>query len=297
MPGRKLLIEFWGVRGSIPTPGPGTQKYGGNTACIEIIYGNDKLIFDAGTGIRVLGKALLNDNLPHDIHLFISHTHWDHIIGFPFFAPAFVKGVNLHIYGPYRHIEKFEEIFSWQMNSSYFPVAKSNLDANICFYTACDIVYNIGPFNITSHKTNHPVYSLAFKIRTEDETIVYTGDHEPYFVPRYGQISTQELDYRLDLAEKYNRKFSKFIYGADTLICDSSYFDEEYPTHMGWGHCSIGLAIDIAREAMVKRLILFHHEPNHTDVMFDRMTAYLANKIGSGQYPKEIIFAKEGAIL
>lgn len=260
-----MKVKFWGVRGSIPCPGPATQKYGGNTSCLQILGGSEIVIVDAGTGIRELGLELMKKP-PSKVHLLLTHTHWDHIQGFPFFPPIYRAGNEIHIYGPGTHEKTLEEALLFQMQHTYFPVSGVELAAKIRFTQIEEISFQIGTICVSTKFMNHPIRVLAYKFQRGNRTLVYTGDNEPYENGRPDHEANQEVQ--------------TFVAGADLLIADTQYTDEEYATKHGWGHSSLSHVLDLALGANVKRLALFHHEPTHTDRHLDGMER-LARKLAA----------------
>ncbi|MBF0344050.1 MAG: MBL fold metallo-hydrolase [Nitrospirae bacterium] len=267
-----MKVSFWGVRGSIPTPGESTVQYGGNTSCIEL-DGDDGtlLIFDAGTGIRLLGGKLASKP-PVDIHLFLSHTHWDHIHGFPFFIPAFIPSFNITIYGPPHYDKGVKEIMSQQMVYSYFPVTASELQAKITYRDLKEETLTIGGLKITTKLMNHPVSCYAYRVTEGDKTFIYTGDNEPYynFISTSNTTELETLEIEAIVKEQNNRNI-EFVREANMLVAEAQYTEEEYPTKIGWGHSSTRHAIELAIKANVKHLFIFHHDPAHTDEMMTRL--------------------------
>lgn len=260
-----MRITFWGVRGSIPTPGPSTVTVGGNTSCVEVRIGKTLVIFDGGTGIRLLGKTLLKE-MPITAHLFFSHVHWDHIQGFPFFDPAFVPGNVIHLYGGNNVSRTLEETLAGQMDHPNFPVHLTEMGAKMVFHDVHEnepvelAVEDEGKGNgnegskvrITAARGNHPNGVWAYRVDHAGKSMVYATDTEHYSVtdPRL-----------LALASK-----------VDVLVYDAQYTPEEYAgkvgsggPKLGWGHSTFDAATTLAKEAQAKRLILFHHDPMQTD--------------------------------
>ncbi|MFH1068534.1 MAG: MBL fold metallo-hydrolase [Candidatus Glassbacteria bacterium] len=279
-----MKVKFWGVRGSIPTPGPSTMRYGGNTTCMQLLgeegdlIDGGVLIIDAGTGIRELGMELLRLPKPLKISLLITHTHMDHINGFPFFVPAFIPGTVIDIYGPLHYEKRLEEIFAGQMDYSYFPISTAQLAAELNYHELNESEFDLGSLHITTHYMNHPVLTLGYRITDGESTFLYTGDHEPYFDilsdSDAGDLIGDEAEGVKEIVEQQNRRLVEFLTGSNILVCDAAYSPAEYVTHKGWGHSSTDHAVDWAIEAGVRRLILFHHEPVHTDEKLDEMQNY-----------------------
>lgn len=272
-----FVIEFWGVRGSIPAPGCETVRYGGNTSCVEIRVNGYRLIFDGGTGLRVLGKQLLKQ-MPVEAYLFFTHSHWDHIQGFPFFAPAFVKGNRFHIYGAIApNGATMEKRLRDQMLHPNFPVPMRVMQSELKFHNLMPgDVMAIGDILIETGSLNHPNTAMGYRVTWNGRTVVYATDTEHY---------PDRLDQNLlHLARQ-----------ADILIYDACYTDEEYydprSPKVGWGHSTWQEAIKLARAAGVKKVVLFHHDPNHSDDFLDEVEAHV-----QGAFPNSLL-AREGMIL
>lgn len=304
-----INVSFWGVRGSVPSPGPETAKYGGNTPCIEISTDSQRVIIDAGTGIRSLGKHIVESEDYSPIHLFISHTHWDHIQGFPFFMPAFHSEYDIHVYGPYKvheeenNGESFKEIMERQMDFSFFPVQLEEVEkmADIHYHPIGEEELEISPFEITTQAMNHTVYSLGYRIETEQASIAYTGDTEPYYDPfsrEHEGDETEGFGNQEQIQEQIhmmNQRTVQFVRDADLLISDAQYTEEEYENRRGWGHSTIMDCIDLAVKGNVSNVIFFHHDPERTDDEIDRLETLAQEKIEK-QSSQEIgaAFAREG---
>jgi phosphoribosyl 1,2-cyclic phosphodiesterase len=283
-----LKLTFYGTRGSIPVPGPSTMRYGGNTACLEIkSEEGDWIVFDAGTGIRTLSESL-NLSKSHNIHIFISHPHWDHISGFPFFAPAFIPGNKITIYGPGTFEKTLEEIIRGQMTYSYFPVRTEELQADIKFRELKEESFMLGNFKIETTMLNHPVTCLGYKIFYKDTIFIYLGDNEPY----YNVYNDNDNDIN-DIARDMNRRLSQFIKGADILVTDSQYIPSEYESHKGWGHSTTHDSVNIAINAGIKKLFFFHHDPQRTDNQLDFIVNHYREKMKEKGYNLEIYAAME----
>jgi phosphoribosyl 1,2-cyclic phosphodiesterase len=262
--GPEVIVKFWGTRGSVPTPGPATIRYGGNTSCVEVRSGKEILILDCGTGAREMGIALSRESRgkPLDIPIFISHTHWDHIQGFPFFTPAYNAGNRLTLYSSRGADKSLEKVFTGQMDASYFPVSLSDMSAHLHF-VELDGPARIGSMSISHFYLNHPGMAVGFRIEIGPKSIVYLTDHECYC----RMSGATEHNRRLD------REVTEFAKGADLYIREAQYTDEEYSEKRGWGHSTVTDALESAHEAGVKRLALFHHEPMHDDDTMDRILA------------------------
>jgi phosphoribosyl 1,2-cyclic phosphodiesterase len=257
-----LSVRFWGTRGSIPTPGPTTARYGGNTSCVEVRAGNQVLMIDCGTGAREMGLALLREykGAPIELHVFVSHTHWDHIQGFPFFVPAYQPGNDLTFYSLRGADKSLDKIFTGQMDSNYFPVDLRDMRANLQF-VELDGPVRLGEVEVSHTYLNHPGLAIGFRVQHKDKSLVYIADHEPY--------------HRLLGDTPHNRRLegeiTEFGRGADLYIRDSQYTEEEYAEKRGWGHSPWPEVLDSAHAGKVKQLALYHHDPMHDDVALERI--------------------------
>ena len=227
-----FYFKFWGVRGSIASPGPDTQKYGGNTACVEVKAGKHIIILDGGTGLRRLGSQLMQEPSPKVLHIFLSHLHWDHIQGIPFFIPAFIKGNHVRFYGENKDTQSLKEILEAQMHSPNFPVPLSIMQAQIDFIEIkADQVFQFDDdVTVTTGQMNHPNGCLGIRVDYQGKSVVYTTDteHDPQ-----GTLDQNVLE---------------LAHQADALIYDSMYTEEEYHAgKIGWGHSTYTQAIRIAR--------------------------------------------------
>ncbi len=257
-----VRVRFWGVRGSIPAPGPDTLRYGGNTSCVTLeaasrVPGEPPLlfIFDAGSGIRALGMSLMREKrLPLTAHLLLTHTHWDHIQGFPFFIPAFIPGNRICVYGNAEGDGDALGALEGQMIHRYFPVGLGQLGATVQFQRLEHGVHSVAGLCVTVAPLSHSSVTVGYRVEVHGRTVVYLTDAEPR---REGdQIILDPT--MLTLARD-----------ADVLIHDAQYTDEEYPSKVGWGHSPTGYVVDFARAAGARRLVLFHHDPTSDDAKVD----------------------------
>ena len=269
-----MKVRFWGVRGSIPTPGPDTVRYGGDTTCIEVRAGNELIIIDAGSGIRRLGLHLMKaaHGQPLRIHLLMTHTHWDHIQGFPFFIPAFCPNNTLFIYGCGSVNKTTEQILAGQMQCEYFPVTMKQMLAEKRFIRISEQPFTIGEVNVQPMYTNHPEKALAFRLEYRDSVVVFTGDHEPYDLVLSKAAETYCVEGKPcvpgtpTFIDSLDDKLARFASGADALIFDAAYTYESYKAgKRGYGHSYPEYAVKIAAKAGVKQLILTHYDPLETD--------------------------------
>lgn len=270
----RFHIKFWGVRGSIPCPGSETVRYGGNTSCVEMQVGGERLIFDGGTGLRILGQSLLTE-IPVKGHLFFTHSHWDHIQGFPFFVPAFVKGNEFKIYGaPAPNRATIKQRLHDQMLHPNFPVPLQIMQADLKFYDLeAGETFQIGEVSLDTASLNHPGEAIGYRINWQGLSAAYITDTEHF-------------------PDKLDENVLRLSQQVDVLIIDATYTNEEYydphSTKVGWGHSTWQEAIKIAKMAGVKQLVLFHHDPSHNDVYLDQI-----GEQASLVFPQTIL-AREG---
>ena len=298
-------VRFWGVRGSIPCPGSSTVIYGGNTACLEIRAGERLIIIDSGTGIRPLGEQLLTGAYikgPVNADIFITHTHWDHIMGFPMFTPLFIKETKLRIWGPVSSEEDtLESIIGTQLSYRYWPVRQSELAAKIEYDQIKETTLDLGDgLKISTKYLNHPILCLGYCFEYQGKTIASVYDHEPFrnlfpsdpLDPYYDEEAAMEGE---AAAKEENEKVLGFFKDADILIHDTQYTSDEFEKKLGWGHSSFEYAIDSAQKAKVKKLVFFHHDPNRSDGQLEILEKnYQSMTAKTGL---EVIMAREGLTL
>ncbi|MFA5984130.1 MAG: MBL fold metallo-hydrolase [Methylococcaceae bacterium] len=288
-----MRFKFWGVRGSIATPGASTVKYGGNTTCIEIrTDDNDLIILDAGTGIHTLAQSLLKE-LPIIAHIFITHTHWDHIQGLPFFIPIFIPGNHINIYGgqdPVTH-ENINRALSIQLQYSYFPIREAQLNARITHHTILPgEPIHIGKACITPIVLNHPVLNFGYRIDCDGQSLFFTGDYEPQS-NIYDPEDQEFAEFEAHIASVRLAVIAA-MQGADALIIDSPYTDAEYAHKKGWGHGNYSASIKLAQAAQVKKLYITHHEPTRSDTELDAIYQNLMQQNPNLDF--KLLFAQEG---
>jgi len=293
-----MRIRFWGVRGSIATPGETTVRYGGNTACTELHLDDESLIIlDAGTGIRNLGNQLMKNGKKVRAHILITHPHLDHIQGFPFFKPAFVAGNELTIVGPEARGVKLADLIAAQMNKIYFPVNLSELEAKISFVPMKEDTINVYGAKVQSFFVNHPGFTIGYRITHNNKSLAYISDNEPFTEEASHAFTNGEAEV-LKLFKDYggdpNDRILDFIKGVDVLIHDTTYTPEQYRDHVGWGHSHYLHTLGLAADADAKTLFLFHYDPSLTDRDIDDMVAKSKKEIKRLHYSFELRAAKEG---
>ncbi len=263
-----MRVKFWGVRGSTPTPQPENMRYGGNTSCVEVRVGEQLYIFDCGTGFRVLGQQLQDEfgekKLPLSAHVFVSHFHWDHIQGIPFFRPLYDRADSQFLFHCSSRTRSLKQVMDEQMASPYFPVNLSQMRAQQKFYDidSGGLTLDDG-VQIQTSWLNHPQGCMGFRMETKDGVVVYATDNEP------GDAA-------------FDKSVRKLAEGADVLIYDAQYLPEEYAAEKrGWGHSHWREAVNVVMESGAKELVLFHHDPDHSDRVIDEIVDHARN-----YYPK-----------
>lgn len=293
-----MKARFWGTRGSIPTPGKSTVIYGGNTPCVEVrLPHNELVILDAGTGLRNLGDSLIAKGESVNAYILISHPHWDHVQGFPFFKPAFISGNEFTIVGGQFREVNLRQMITDLMDKVYFPIQLNELKAKINFHPVKEETLKIFDGTLTSCYLNHPAFALGYRIDAGGRSLVYISDNEPFDREVAGSLKNVEKV----IVEKYleskgdpNQKIFDFAREADVLIHDSTYTPEEYVNHVGWGHSHYLFSLKVAAEAGVKKLVLFHHDQTRTDAQVDDILRNCRKEIRTRNYKFECVAAAEG---
>ncbi|HEY1460153.1 MAG TPA: response regulator [Casimicrobiaceae bacterium] len=279
-----MKVRFWGTRGSIATPGPGTIRFGGNTSCVEVnTASGGLLVLDCGTGAhRLAGQLMTQGKQAIDVHILLGHTHWDHIQGFPFFTPAFVKGNSAAIYGPEGSRGSLHHVLAGQMEFTYFPVELSQLPAAITYHDLTEGIYTIGGARVATQFLHHPAMTLGYRLEADGVTVVYLVDHEPFSDMLWR--ADAEPGYIDSILHEGDRRHAKFMAGADLVIHDAQYTPEEYASKKTWGHSSYDYVVNIAAAAGVQRVALTHHDPDHDDAFvadIERRARALASTLGT----------------
>lgn len=275
--GTPPTVRFWGVRGSIATPGDSTLKYGGNTTCIEVRADGELIVLDAGTGIRNLGRKLAAEfkSQPIEVSILISHTHWDHIQGFPFFIPAYSSQNQIRIMGYEGARVGLQSVLSSQMESPFFPVSMQQLPGYLQVEELKEMEFMIGQVKVRAAFMNHPGICVGYRLETSGGSIAFLPDNEPHSRLRMAPATESAQSYEvLAFAQKQDEKLIEFIRDCDVVIMDSQYDAAEYRTHIGWGHTCVDDAVALAVIAKVKQLFLFHHDPDHDDAKVDSMAEW-----------------------
>jgi phosphoribosyl 1,2-cyclic phosphodiesterase len=275
-----MLVKFWGVRGSISTPGPGTVRYGGNTTCVEIRAGDEIIILDAGTGLRSLGVSLLEEfkDQPLNLTMLLTHTHWDHIQGLPFFPPIYNPRCRLKIYGCRGARKGLAAMLMGQMESTYFPVAFDKLPSNIQIEELKDFNFDVGPVIVRALRANHPGMCVGYRLFSPDGVVTFFPDTEP----RTGGI---------------DREMVEFVRDSDVLILDSQYDSAGYKTHVGWGHGCVDDSVALALQANVKQLLFFHHDPDSDDKKIDGFVKHARKLVAKAKSKLKVDAASEGMVI
>ena len=280
-----MKVRFWGTRGSIATPGPGTNHFGGNTSCVELTTANGNLlILDCGTGAHPLAADLMarGQGAIH-ANILLGHTHWDHIQGFPFFSPAFVPGNSVAIHGPEGSSGSLHHVLAGQMEFTYFPVELNQLPAEISYHDLTEGIHTIGGVRVAAQFLNHPAMTLGYRFEADGVAVVYLVDHEPFSDELWrADAEPGRID---SILHEGDRRHATFMANADLVIHDAQYTPEEYLHKKTWGHSTYEYAVQIAAAASVRRLALTHHDPGHDDDFvagIERKARALASRLGSG---------------
>ena len=297
---REVKVKFWGVRGSIPTPGPSTAIYGGNTTCVEVRADGELIILDAGSGIRPLGLQLISEfkGQPLNLTLLMTHTHWDHIQGFPFFIPAYNPKNQLRILGYEGARIGLEKTLSSQMESPYFPISMQEMPGHISIQELREMKFTVGNVLVRAQFMNHPGVCVGYRLDTSGGSIAFLPDNEPFqrLKAHSGAPAGADPAEAQEYARKQDDKLVEFIRDAEVLIMDSQYDAAEYPQRAGWGHACVDDTVALALSANVKKLFLFHHDPGHDDAYIARMEAHARTLVVQNGGTLIVEAAREGSV-
>src|SRR5438477_5956552 len=292
-------LKFWGVRGSIPVPGPSTIGYGGNTTCVEVRTNGEIIILDAGSGIRELGLSLNKEfgSAPINLTLLLTHTHWDHIQGLPFFLPAYQAKNTINVFGYQGAREGLATILAAQMELPFFPVSWKNLPGTIKVRELKKMEFSVGKVRVRSRFLNHPGICAGYRLYTKEGSIAFLPDNEP-FEPLKLKLAERDgvhAERARAQAVVQRSKLVEFLKDADVLILDTQYTDEKYQEHIGWGHGALSRVVSLALEARAKKLFLFHHDPSHDDRQIEEMLERARLLVVESGRQLEVEAAREGA--
>ncbi len=296
-------VKLRGVRGSTPTPYPNFLKTGGNTPCLELFDQGQRVIFDAGTGITALGYDIIKDPNCFEFKLFMTHYHWDHIQGLPFFIPAFLKDYQIHIYGPAQSNKQLKEIISKQMQPPYFPVETETWLANIQYYQAQKTIELSTGTKITPFPVHHPGATFGYRIETKNKVLVFIPDNELLFINKKAteQLencqNSQEYEWMQKLMAEEQQKSIKYFRDADHLIHDAQYTPDDYKTKQGWGHSCFVDTVKVAMKAEVKHLYLYHMDPSYDDDKVDQLERDAQQIVQQNNYQMICEIARENTII
>src|SRR6195256_1780827 len=292
-------LKFWGVRGSIPVPGPSTIGYGGNTTCVEVRTNGNIIILDAGSGIRELGLALNQEfgNAPINLTLLLTHTHWDHIQGLPFFLPAYQAKNTINVLGFQGAREGLATILAAQMELPFFPVSWKNLPGTIKVRELKKMDFNVGDVRVHARFLNHPGICAGYRLYTKEGSIAFLPDNEP-FEPLKLKLAERDgvhAERARAQAVVQRSKLVEFLKDCDVLILDTQYTDEKYQEHIGWGHGALSRVVSLALEARAKKLFMSHHDPSHDDRQIEEMLERARLLVVESGRSLEVEAAREGA--
>jgi phosphoribosyl 1,2-cyclic phosphodiesterase len=302
-----MRVRFWGVRGSLPVPGPRTERYGGNTSCVEVVSAaGTRLIIDAGTGLRKLGKELMKTELGEGkgtAHILISHTHWDHIQGLPFFSPLYQEGNRLYVYARQRDDTRLKQVFAAQTEAPYFPVPFDDSLASVTFRELADHArFEIHDVRVACTRLNHPYYATAYMLSADDARVAYVSDTAPFADILFGQefmAKPPPPGYEMPRADRealaaMRAGVVRLCEGADLVIYDTMFTAEDYRLMPHFGHSRPSDAIEVCHAAGAKTLALFHHAPERSDAEVDAMLAGARDLAGSRGARLKVLAAYEG---
>jgi len=279
-----MRLRFWGVRGSIATPGPSTLKFGGNTSCVEVRAGGRIIVLDAGTGLRLLGKELAEEfrDQPLELVLLLTHTHWDHIQGLPFFMPVYNPQNHVRVVGYEGARYGLQSVLNGQMEHPFFPIG---LPTNVSIEETSEWSFQIGPVQVKAARANHPGLCVGYRVSAAGRSLAFFPDNE---LPAASQGQVQKGP---------NGRLVDFVRGVDVLIMDTQYTRTEYEEHIGWGHGCMEEVVELALAAGVKQLFLFHHDPEHDDQKISEMVTSARALVAERRGELRVDAAREGLIV
>ncbi len=301
-PRPRSYLRFWGVRGSYPAPYESHLGVGGNTSCVEIRVGAQLLVCDAGSGVIPLGNELLASGAGRQLDIALTHYHWDHISGLPFFVPAFIPGWRITFYGPGNGAEEVEHLIAEQMKAPYFPVETETWLADIEYRAAPEAGFSLGPIQVRPVNVHHPGSTLAYRIEACGKTIVYASDNELGFIDRsieerMDEFEDDERALMVEMREAERGRTIELMSGVDILIHDAQYTPEDYARKRGWGHSCYLDTVRCALEAGVSELYLFHVDPSYPDTAMAEIEARAQALVAEHGAPMRCRVAREGAVI
>lgn len=282
-----MQVHFWGTRGSLPKPGPETLRFGGNTSCVEVrTAAGTRIILDCGSGLHALGQVLMaTEKLRRKGHILVSHTHWDHIQGIPFFTPFFVPDYEWDIYAPRGIGQSLQETLAGQMQYAYFPVRLDEMGAEIRYHELVEGEFQIDDVTVRTRYLNHTALTLGFRLEADGAALVYASDHEPF---------SRDLASGNGHIRGEDRQHCEFLAGADLVIHDAQFTLSEYASKIGWGHSTVEYAVAMCRAGGAARLALTHHDPLRTDNAVDQIVKEARDAQSGTEPPLDIFAAAEG---
>jgi CheY-like chemotaxis protein/phosphoribosyl 1,2-cyclic phosphodiesterase len=289
-----MRTRFWGTRGSIATPGPGTVRFGGNTSCVEVVTRSGAcILLDCGTGARALGASMMAQGAaPIKATILLGHTHWDHIQGFPFFAPLFVPGNQITVCGPEGSGRSLQDVLAGQMEFNYFPLELSQLPAAITYRELGEGTHDIDGVQVVAQYLNHPTMTLGYRIEADGAALVYLCDHEPFSETFWhGALVPGHAD---SIVHEGDKRHARFMAGAGLVIHDAQYTPEEFSQRKNWGHSTYEYAVGLAAVAGVRQLVLTHHDPAHDDAFVESIERRARDSVEKQGYSLDVRCAYEG---
>ncbi|HWW01822.1 MAG TPA: response regulator [Candidatus Acidoferrum sp.] len=289
-----VRLKFWGVRGSVPTPGPSTLEYGGNTSCLELRAGRQIVILDAGTGLRLLGRELQTEfgDQALDLTLLLTHTHWDHIQGLPFFLPVYKSQNRVRILGYEGARLGLETVLSSQMENPFFPIGLREVPANVRVEELKQLNFSLGNFQVHACFAYHPGVCVGYRLTAAGRSVAFFPDNEIRQTNRGAETPAAA-----DFARAENQKLTDFLRHVDVLVMDAQYDRQEYSDHIGWGHGCVDEVVALALQAEVKHLVLFHHDPDHDDAKVSQMADHARQLVAAQKSALKVDAAREGMVV